>query len=90
VAAPRLVIVRIGERHMSHARVRLLMQEGAATEDRPYRSSTVSSASKKADVILLNGRIWTGNKFQPWAEALASSGERIIAVGSTDGSNSEG
>src|SRR5262249_6114883 len=37
-----------------------------------------------ADLVLINGRIWTGNKSQPWAEAVASRGERIIAVGSTD------
>jgi predicted amidohydrolase YtcJ len=35
-----------------------------------------------ANLVLLNGRIWTGNKAQPWAEAVASRGERIIAVGS--------
>jgi predicted amidohydrolase YtcJ len=34
-----------------------------------------------ADLILINGRFWTGNRSQPWAEALASRGERIIAVG---------
>ena len=44
----------------------------------------MNSGDKKADLILLNGRIWTGNNSQPWAEALASSGERIIAVGRTD------
>ena len=38
----------------------------------------------KADLALLNGRIWTGNPAQPWAEALAAGGERIIAVGSRD------
>jgi len=36
------------------------------------------------DLALINGRIWTGNKAQPWAEAIASRGERIIAVGSND------
>jgi predicted amidohydrolase YtcJ/beta-lactamase class A len=37
-----------------------------------------------ADLALINGRVWTGDKSRPWAEALASRGERIIAVGSTD------
>ena len=37
-----------------------------------------------ADLAITGGRIWTGNKAQPWAEALASRGERIIAVGSND------
>jgi predicted amidohydrolase YtcJ len=34
-------------------------------------------------LILINGRVWTGVKAQPWAEALAVRGERIIAVGAT-------
>jgi predicted amidohydrolase YtcJ/beta-lactamase class A len=36
----------------------------------------------KADLALVNGHIWTGNPVRPWAEAVASRGERIIAVGS--------
>ena len=41
-----------------------------------------SRTQPAADLALINGRIWTGNKSQPWAEAVASRGERIIAVGS--------
>lgn len=41
-----------------------------------------SKASPMADLVLANGLLWTGNKSQPWAEAMASRGERIIAVGS--------
>src|SRR5262249_16081943 len=37
-----------------------------------------------ADLALINSRIWTGDKSRPWAEALASRGELIIAVGSND------
>lgn len=33
------------------------------------------------DRIFLNGRIWTGDEKQPWAEALAISGDRIAGVG---------
>src|SRR5437764_12160055 len=35
-----------------------------------------------ADVILVNGKIWTVNKAQPEAQALAIWRDRIIAVGS--------
>ncbi|MFY9557788.1 MAG: amidohydrolase family protein [Blastocatellia bacterium] len=35
-----------------------------------------------ADLAIINGRIWTGSKSQPWVEAVASRGERIIATGS--------
>jgi hypothetical protein len=40
--------------------------------------------SQSADLALTGGKVWTGNKAQPWAEAIASQGERIIAVGSND------
>jgi predicted amidohydrolase YtcJ len=40
-------------------------------------------AAAKADLILINGRIWTGNKKQAWAEAVASQGERILAIGTS-------
>lgn len=43
-----------------------------------------SSNAPSADLVLTGGRVWTGNKSQPWAEAVASRGERIIAVGSND------
>ena len=42
-----------------------------------------SKTAPPADIALLNGRIWTGNPREPWAEAVASRGERLIAVGST-------
>ncbi len=52
----------------------------------PFVSETVaddfSRTPPAAELLLINGRIWTGNKSHPWAEALASRGERIIAVGS--------
>jgi predicted amidohydrolase YtcJ len=50
------------------------------TENSPLMNS-VEAAADKADLILLNGRIWTGNKKQIWAEAIAAKGERIIFVG---------
>ncbi|HJZ69339.1 MAG TPA: amidohydrolase family protein, partial [Blastocatellia bacterium] len=43
-----------------------------------------SHTTPAADLVLINGRVWTGNKAQPWAEAVASRGERILAVGSND------
>jgi len=38
----------------------------------------------KPDFILLNGKIWTGNILQPWAEAFAVSNGRFTTVGSND------
>lgn len=38
---------------------------------------------KMADLVLLNGTIWTVNPAQPWAEAVAIDGDRIVRVGRT-------
>jgi hypothetical protein len=37
------------------------------------------------DMILTGGRVFTATDEQPWAEAVAVRGDRIIAVGTTDG-----
>jgi predicted amidohydrolase YtcJ len=36
-----------------------------------------------ADLVLTDGRIWTGDDRRPWAEAVAVLGEKIVAVGTT-------
>jgi len=36
-----------------------------------------------ADLVLLNGTVWTVNPSQPWAEAVAVKGDRILDVGSS-------
>src|ERR1044072_989833 len=46
-------------------------------------TNDVEAAAVKADLILINGRIWTGDKKHVWAEALAAQGERLIAVGTS-------
>jgi hypothetical protein len=35
-----------------------------------------------ADTVIVNARIYTVNAGQPWAEALAIGGDKILAVGS--------
>ena len=36
-----------------------------------------------ADLVLLNARVYTVDAAQPWAEAVAVTGDRIVAVGAT-------
>ncbi len=36
-----------------------------------------------ADLVLLNGRVWTANPEQPWAEAVSVKGNTILAAGTT-------
>ncbi len=36
-----------------------------------------------ASLVIRNGRVWTANPEQPWAEAVAIRGERLLMVGTT-------
>lgn len=38
---------------------------------------------EQADLLLVNGRVYTVDVARPWAEAVAIRGDRILAVGST-------
>ncbi len=40
-----------------------------------------AGAPPPATLVVVNARVWTGNPAQPWAEAIAAAGERILAVG---------
>lgn len=43
-----------------------------------------SPIKKEANLALINGKVWTVNPENPWAEAIAVGGEEIIAVGSNE------
>lgn len=49
-------------------------------------SASLSCAQQPepADLILINGKVWTAEESQPTAEAVAIRGNRIVAVGSLD------
>ena len=51
--------------------VLILCSLAGCAEDKPAATLAVTGA-----------RIWTGNEAEPWAEAMAIDGERILAVGS--------
>jgi len=36
-----------------------------------------------ADLVFVNGKVWTGESAQPWAEAVAVRDGKILAVGTT-------
>ncbi len=46
-------------------------------------SPTTAPRSESASLVITNARVWTGDADKPWAEAVASKGENIIAVGSS-------
>jgi predicted amidohydrolase YtcJ len=43
-----------------------------------------SEPQEPASLVITDARIWTGVEDKPWAEAIASRGEEILAVGSAD------
>ncbi|UOQ53537.1 amidohydrolase [Hymenobacter cellulosivorans] len=45
--------------------------------------STAALGQQPADMVLLNGKLFTADATQPTAQALAIRGERIVAVGTT-------
>ena len=38
-------------------------------------------AQERAEMAIINGKIWTVDEKNPWAEAIAVTGGRIIAIG---------
>lgn len=46
--------------------------------------SSCQTEHQEANLIVTNATIWTGNKNQPLAEALAVSGDTILAIGSME------
>lgn len=51
---------------------------------RLFSTQAMLQRSLAADLVLLNGKIWTVNDAQPEAEAVACLGSRIVAVGTND------
>ncbi len=44
-------------------------------------ATSTTSLANAPDLILYNGRIWTGDKTIPWVEAVAMRKHRIVAIG---------
>src|SRR5690348_2213121 len=47
-------------------------------------SASAVSQQSAPDLILVNGKIFTGDAANPYVQALAIRGERIVATGSSD------
>src|SRR5256714_13057816 len=50
-----------------------------------FRMAAAKRKSPSSDISLaiVNGVVWTADSTNPWAEAVAISGDRVVAVGST-------
>ena len=53
----------------------------------PTKEAPVSKTETQqpADTVLTNGRVYTVNEKQPWAEAVAMRGDEIVYVGDAEG-----
>src|SRR3954469_23956803 len=47
----------------------------------PANAIMRGAASRPATTIYGNARVWTGLKSRPWSDAIALSGNRIVALG---------
>ncbi len=68
----RELLIRVGMVVIRSVALSLLFASAAVAKDSPA----------PADTVLLNAKIYTVNSRQPWAEALAIRGDKIVAVGS--------
>lgn len=50
----------------------------------PQVAATQTVCAGPVDKAYVNGRIWTADTAQPWAEALAVTGDELACVGTTD------
>lgn len=65
----------------THA-LRLILQVLALMLGASLLSHAQSAKAVPADTILIHGRVYTENTKQPWAQAVAIRGAKIVAVGS--------
>jgi len=49
-----------------------------------YSAASPQTAASTADVILINGKVYTVNPAQPWAQAVAVKDGKIVAVGDSN------
>ncbi len=47
-------------------------------------ATALALPTQAADLIVTGARIWTAEAARPWAEAMATAGERVVAVGSDE------
>ena len=71
------------EVNQQQERSNLMKIAGAVAVVAVVAAATLVAAQQRnpADLILVNGRIYTLDAARPWAEAMAVRGSRIVAVG---------
>lgn len=64
---------------MGHSRRQFLRSVVAASLARAARARVLPES--RADILLINGSVYTSNPAKPWAQALAVGGGKVLAVG---------
>jgi len=62
---------------------------GCSPADQSAAESTKTDASDAADTVYTNGRFYTVNDAQPWAEAVAIKDGKFVVVGSNSDANAK-
>lgn len=61
---------------------RAALLSGACLAALPMLASAAPAPGNHVDRIFLHGKVWTADTAQPWAQAIAVSGDTLVAVGS--------
>ncbi len=65
-------------------RLRRLAAMAAPLVSLVMAAACATDAPPPVTLAIVNARVWTGDSAQPWAEAVAVAGDRLVAVGSND------
>jgi predicted amidohydrolase YtcJ len=69
---------------MHHSKIRSIYIFGFLIIFASLFSGCSESNYSDADLLLFNGKIWTGNPNQPWCDWVALKNDRIMYIGSAD------
>lgn len=80
----RIVVIRLRLAALLSGALFILDACATSMTSSPTSSPTSPLISPpEVTLAIVNARVWTGNPRQPWATAVAASGDRIVAVGSS-------
>ncbi len=65
-------------------RLRRLAAMAAPLVSLVMAAACATDAPPPVTLAIVNARVWTGDSAQPWAEAVAVAGDRLVAVGRSD------
>ena len=61
----------------------LALFSAASSDELGAQAPQAAATPAPVTLAIINARVWTGNPAQPWAEAVAVTGDRIAIVGTS-------